>query len=351
MNEMTPPFFFGDLPPNQIKTHANWTGQDLSNKPEKWLITLSKAEILELETAAKNYLTQGKKLDDISREDFPLATLTSKFTSLKQTLINGIGFGVLRGLDINSYTHDISSTLFCGIGTHLGKTRPQNAAGHILGHVRDIGATSDDLNTRIYQTSERQTFHTDSADVVGLMCLKKAKEGGESLLISTETLYNKMMQLRPDLTALLFQPIATDRRGEIPEGEKPYFEIPVFNWYQGRLTGIYQRQYIDSAQRFPEAMRLTDLHIKALDLFDSIANDPNLHLKMQLEPGDMQFVHNHSMLHDRTAFIDWPEAENRRHLLRLWLTIEGDRKLPESFKQRYGSITVGDRGGITIIST
>lgn len=120
----------------------------------------------------------------------------------------------------------------------------------------------------------------------------------------------------------------------------------MFNWHKGFLTGIYQRQYIDSAQRFPEAMRLNQQHIEALDLFDSLANDPTLHLSMQLEHGDMQFVHNHSMLHDRTGFLDWPEVENRRHLFRLWLSIEGDRELPESFKQRYGSIEIGNRGGI-----
>jgi len=366
MNKKTPPTFFNNnsfsssendlgisakhdvflLPPKQLNTPASWKGQNLVQTPEKWITTFTQAEITELEAAAKSYLSLGKDIGEITQAEFPLPTLTAKFDVLKQTLIKGIGFGVLRGLPTDNYSQQMSATIFCGIGVHLGKARSQNAAGHILGHVRDIGAKSDDPNARIYQTSERQTFHTDSADVVGLLCLKKAQEGGASLLASTETIYNEMMQLRPDLAELLFQPIATDRRGEIPEGEKPYFEIPVFNWHQGRLTGIYQRQYIDSAQRFPSAMRLSELHVEALNLFDSLANEPSLHLSMQLEHGDMQFVHNHSMLHDRTGFLDWPEPENRRHLFRLWLSIEGDRELPESFKQRYGSIEVGDRGGI-----
>lgn len=98
-------------------------------------------------------------------------------------------------------------------------------------------------------------------------------------------------------------------------------------------------------------MRLTSEHIEALDMFDKLANDPGLHLIMRLQPGDMQFVYNHAQLHDRTGFTDWPVPAQYRHLLRLWLSIEGDRELPACFRQRYGSIQTGDRGGILIPGT
>ncbi|MGY9009644.1 MAG: TauD/TfdA family dioxygenase, partial [Rhodobacterales bacterium] len=233
-----------------------------------------------------------------------------------------------------------------GIGAHLGDARSQNADGHLLGHVRDIGANSNDQNTRIYQTSQRQTFHTDSADVVGLICINDAKKGGDSLLVSAVTIFNHMVELRPDLVEYLFDPIATDRRGEVPPGELPYLTIPPLSLEDNLLTVFYQRQYIDSAQRFDDAMKLSKRHVEALDLFDTLANDPALHLSMRLRPGDMQFVYNHAFLHDRTGFVDWAEPNKKRHLLRLWLSMPNDRKLPESFKQRYGSIEVGNRGGI-----
>jgi len=242
----------------------------------------------------------------------------------------------------------LASTIFCGIGAHLGLARSQNAKADLLGHVRDIGADSRDPNVRIYQTRERQTFHTDSADVVGLLCLNEAREGGDSLLVSAVSMYNVLRRERPDLLALLFGAIATDRRGEVPAGEQPYFTIPVYNWHAGFLTVIYQRQYVDSAQRFPDAPRLTSRHVEALDRFDQLANDPRLHVSMRLRPGDMQFVYNHSLLHDRTAFVDWPEPDRRRHLLRLWLSIPGDRPLPPCFAQRYGSLAIGNRGGIIV---
>lgn len=120
----------------------------------------------------------------------------------------------------------------------------------------------------------------------------------------------------------------------------------MLSWFEGFLTVQYQRQYVDSAQRFADAPRLSKKHIEALDYFDKLANDPELHFSMQLQPGDMQFVYNHSQLHDRTGFTDWPDPDQRRHVLRLWLSIEGDRPLPECFRARYGSIDVGQRGGI-----
>jgi hypothetical protein len=334
------------LPPGQIDIPSAWIGETMAANPDRWLKRLSVADIAEIEHAAASYLAATRDVGAITKEKFPLPRFGSYLVKLRQTLIGGIGFKLLRGLPIAEYTQEFAATVFCGIGAHLGSARSQNAMGHILGHVRDTGADANDPNTRIYQTAERQTFHTDSCDVVGLLCLREAMEGGKSLLVSTATLYNEMQRRRPDLAALMFEPIATDRRGEVPEGQKPYFEIPVLNWHAGFLTGIYQRQYVDSAQRFPDAPRLTPAQVEALDLFDTLANDPRLHLSMQLEPGDMQFVHNHALLHDRTAFCDWPDAHRKRHLLRLWLSVPGDRPLPECFKQRYGPIEIGNRGGI-----
>jgi hypothetical protein len=211
-----------------------------------------------------------------------------------------------------------------------------------------MGLRADDPNVRIYQTHARQTFHTDSSDIVGLVCLQQARSGGDSALVSSNTIYNEMRRDHPELAAALFDSIATDRRGEIASGQKPFFEIPVFTWHAGMISTIYQRQYIDSAQRFDDAMRLTPLHIEALDCFDALANDTRLNFLMRLEPGDMQFVHNHTLLHDRTAFEDWDEPERKRHLLRLWLSSPEARPLPEVWAQRYGTIEPGVRGGVTI---
>ncbi len=337
--------------PECIDRPSTWTGRSMAENPAAWLHELRPGEISELENAARHYLDLARDIGAITKEAFPLGEFAHHLARLKEKLLHGIGFEVIRGLPIESYSQRFAATVFCGVGAHLGSSRSQNADGHILGHVRDVGADAADANTRIYLTSERQTFHTDSADVVGLLCLRNAKEGGDSLLVSVETIYNRMRDECPDLLAVLFDDVATDRRGEVPEEADPYFTIPVLNWYQGYLTVMYQRQYIESAQRFPDAPKLSDRHKEALDYFDRLANDPELHLSMRLETGDMQFVYNHSQLHDRTAFIDAPEPGERRHLLRLWLSPDGDRPLPKCFEQRYGSIEIGNRGGILTGST
>lgn len=334
--------------PEHQQTALAWYGPELNSSSEKWVIALSDAEIAEIELAADCAADQGRPIVEITRHNFRLPKLGPKIERISEQLINGIGFVLLRRIPVEQYSLRQVATMFYGIGAHLGNPRMQNAEGHVLGHVRDLDMRSDEPDVRIYQTNERQTFHTDSADVVGLLCLKKAKRGGESLLVSAVTIYNEMLRMRPDLVSLLFDPIATDRRGETPDGMQPFFSIPVYNWYREFLTVMYQRQYIESAQRFDDALQLTREHVQALDLFDELANNPELNLSMQLEPGDMQFVYNHGLLHDRTGFEDWPDVEDRRHLLRLWLSVPNDRPLPEVFKERFGSIEVGNRGGIAI---
>jgi hypothetical protein len=340
--------FMEELLPSEQTSSSTWYGPDWATREDEWLTHFSSEEIKELETAAEQWGTEHDHIPTITTEDFKLPILAPKLLKLREELIHGRGFSLLRGLPTANYTEREATIIFCGLGSHLGRTRPQNAQGDIIGHVKDLGLRSSNPNVRIYQTNERQTFHTDSADVVGLLCLKAAKSGGLSMLVSSSAIFNEMRSKRQDLLPLLLEPIATDRRGEVPAGMKPYFLIPVFNYHVGHITAIYQRQYIDSAQRFPDAPRLTKQHVEALDLFDELANSPRLNLSMKLEPGDMQFVYNHALLHDRTGFEDWPDDDQKRHLLRLWLSVPGDRPLPEIFASRFGSVEIGNRGGIAI---
>lgn len=338
-----------ELPPEQGGPAA-WYGPDVLRRGD-WLVRLPPAEIAEIEAATDAAVARGVDIAAMTAADFPLPTVAARLARAREELLRGRGFTVLRGLPVERWTMRQSATAYFGLGTHIGSARSQNAKGHVLGHVKDMGLSSGDPNVRIYQTSERQTYHTDSCDVVGLLCLRTSRSGGLSTLVSSTTIFNEMRRRRPGLLALLMRPVATDRRGEVPDGMKPYFEIPVFSWHEGHLTAIYQRQYIDSAQRFPDAPRIDAALREALDMFDSLANDPALNLHLEFKPGDVQLVHNHTLLHDRTAFDDWPEPERRRHLLRLWLAVPGARPLPAVFAQRYGRVDIGDRGGIVVPGT
>ena len=330
---------------------AVWYGRDLQQRSD-WIRGFSAAELAELDAAVRAFKAGGTPLAEISPAAFPLPALGATLAAILDELLEGRGFAMLRGFPVERYSREEQAIAYMGIGSWFGKARSQNAKGHLLGHVKDLGLDIKDPKVRYYQTNRRLEYHTDSVDVVGLLCLKTAKSGGESYIASSMTLYNEVLARRPDLVPALFEPYPTDRRGEVPEGMKPWFDMPIYHRHAGRLSCIYVRQYIESAQaHFPQASRLSRAQVEAMDLLDELVNDPQIHLSMAFLPGDMQFLHNHQILHSRNDFENWPEAERHRHLLRLWLAPAAARPLPAIFAPRYGSVVPGERGGIVVSGT
>ena len=244
-----------DLPP-PVEGPSVWYGPEMA-KGTEWVHTLSAEDAAEIERAVRPLADREADIARITKADFPLPTLAPKLARICDEAINGRGFVLMRGLPVERWTIREAATAYFGVGAHFGSARSQNAKGHVLGHVRDLGLNATkDPNVRIYQTNERQTYHTDSCDIVGLLCLKTAKSGGASALVSSMTIYNEMRKRRPDLLALLFQPMHTDRRGEVPAGQKPWLDIPVYNWYEGRLSALYRAPlYRVGAQRSPRCRR------------------------------------------------------------------------------------------------
>ncbi|MBV8836986.1 MAG: TauD/TfdA family dioxygenase [Alphaproteobacteria bacterium] len=337
------------MPLKTIEGSVAWRGDDIKSADD-FTHRLTDAEIAELDAAVQSVMRAGIDHVAIDRNNFSLPSLGKRLIAIRDdVLLAGRGFMVIRGVPVARYSIEEAAAAYLGIGAYFGKAVSQNGKGHILGHVKDLGRRFDDPNARIYQTTHRQTFHTDSADIVALLCLKTAKAGGLSRIVSSIFLYNEMFRRRPDLAAVLFEPFCFDRRGEVPAGKKGYYETPIFHWHAGQLSIIYgNRYYIDSAQRFPDAPRLTQKQIEALDLFDALANDPSNYLDIEFMPGDIQLLHNHVILHDRTDYEDWLEPERKRHLLRLWLCPPNGRPLPAVFADRYGGTEIGNRGGIVL---
>jgi TfdA family taurine catabolism dioxygenase TauD len=334
-----------------VRGPGAWYGRELHGSTD-WMRQFSADEIAEIESSVRAFGASGAPLAGITRQSFPLPKVGPLLRAVLHELLEGRGFVLLRGLPVERWTAAEQAIAYLGLGAWLGRARSQNAKGHLLGHVKDLGLDIRDPNVRYYQTNRGLDYHTDSVDVVGLLCLKSAKAGGESYIASSMTIYNEIYERRPDLLPALFEPFATDRRGEVPAGMQPWFDIPVFNRHAGRLSCIYVRQYIESAQRnFPEARRLAAKQITAMDLVDELCNDPQIHLAMDFRPGDIQLLHNHQILHSRGDFENWPEPERHRHLLRLWLAPPEARVLPEVFAPRYGSTVPGERGGIMLEGT
>jgi hypothetical protein len=328
-----------------------WYGRELARRDD-WIRHFTGPEIAELEAAIAAARGAGVPIAGLTAQSFPLPTLGPFLRGVLRELLEGRGFILLRGLPVARWGREEQAYAYLGMGAWLGRFRSQNAKGHLLGHVKDLGMDIRDPRVRYYQTSRKLEYHTDSVDIVGLLCLQTAKSGGESYLASSMTIYNEILRKKPSLLPALFQPFPTDRRGEVPEGMKPWFDIPVFHWHAGRLSCIYVRQYIESAQKnFPQAARLTAAQYEAIELVDELCNDPAIHLAMDFRPGDVQLLHNHQILHSRGDFENWPEPGRHRHLLRLWVAPPEARALPEVFAPRYGSVVPGERGGIVVSGT
>jgi len=325
-----------------------WYGRDLARRDD-WIHVFTAPEIAEIEEAIQAVRVP---LAQLGPAEFALPKLGPFLRKVLRELLEARGFILLRGLPVERWSREQQAIAYLGIGSWLGRFRSQNAKGHLLGHVKDLGLDIRDPNVRYYQTNRALEYHTDSVDVVGLLCLQTAKAGGASYLASSMTVFNEILRRRPDLVPALFEPFPTDRRGEVPEGMKPWFDIPIYHWHAERLSCIYVRQYIESAQEhFPEARRLSAAQVEAMDLIDELCNDPAIHLAMDFRPGDVQLLHNHQILHARGDFENWPEPERHRHLLRLWVAPREARPLPDVFAPRYGSVTPGERGGIVVKGT
>jgi hypothetical protein len=299
---------------------AAWRGADLAGTRD-WVHALTHAEVDELRAAVELVRSSGWPVGELRREQVPLPALSSVIDGWADELDTGRGFVLVRGVPVDDLGEDGSAIAYVVLGVHLGVPVSQNAAGDLLGHVRDDGSDPDDPTVRRYRTRLAQPFHVDGSEVVGLLCLQPAKSGGLSQIVSSVTVYEEVARRRPDLEPLLRQPWYFDRYGEERPGERPWFAMPILSGLPDRFQFVYLRWYIDKAQTHPDVPRLTDAQVELLELIDALTEDPGLHLDMDFAPGDIQWLANRTILHSRTAYEDHDDPARRRHLLRLWLTL------------------------------
>ena len=311
-----------------LNSPSAWLAGNLAGKDD-WLIHLEPSHVDELETSMAAIEKRGIDLAHIGMRDFPLPTLSPLCRRIQTDLEGGRGFVVIRSLPVQRYSPEQIELMFWGLGTHLGTAEPQDRAGNLLHHVRDTGKDLSTDHVRAYQTNLAIGYHNDGADVFLLLCLNAARSGGRTRLVSSTAVFNEILCRRPDLAAILQDPFYFDARDQQPQGMPPYQQVPIFNFHAGHLNVLYKREYIDLAQRFPEVPPLTKLQIEALDLFDEVCDKSAL--EFDIEPGDILAANNFDLLHARSAYRDDGPPDQKRHMLRLWLTLPNGRPLPPIF--------------------
>lgn len=308
------------LPAGPVSTPAAWRGRNLREQ-SAWSITLSAGEVSEIKNAVTLAESSGKAMESLGKKDFPLPTLSARIDDWRREIRYGRGFVLIRGFPVDEWSASQAALAYWCFGHHLGIPGAQNPQGDLLGHVRDQ-RTGEDV--RLYRTNRNIDVHCDAADVVGLLCLQPAKQGGLSRIVSSVSVFNEVLRQRPDLAPRLFRPVYFDTKGE---GGLRALPIAPCRYADGELRTFWQSDYYRSAQALDFVPKFSGDEQTLLDLYDGIAGDPEYYLDMDLRPGDMQLLSNHTILHARTGYEDWPEPERRRHLLRLWISLPEKRSL------------------------
>lgn len=312
---------------------AAWKSTDLSASDD-WIYSLNSSEVNDVQQAVKHAARTNKDLNQLTDADFPLPVLDKRIAQLRTELELGRGFELWRGMPVDDWSDDERRIAFWGIGRHLGTSVVQNARGELLGSVLNTLGTdpTTNANSRFYHTNRAAPFHVDGADIVGLLCIRTARSGGSSLIVSSVSIYNALLRERPDLIPLLYQPLWFDHRGELNAVTgNPYWETAISGWANNKLSMMYLRPFLESAQRYPGAPALTDQHTELFDLIDRYAQSEELCLSMDFEPGDIQWLNNHMTMHSRTRYEDYPEPERRRWLLRLWLNLDERNRFTDTY--------------------
>jgi hypothetical protein len=320
-----------EVPEKLAKTADLWRRADVRD-PTLWTHVLDTAELDDLDRLVRR--VRGRTIATLSRDvvvDGPLARAASRW---RDSLENGLGFVLVRGVPVDELAPPDLELAYAALGLHLGTSVPQNLSGEHLTHVRDTGADPTQPSTRLYTTRAEQEFHTDGADVIGLLCLRTSRSGGASRIASSSAIVQEIQRSDPELFRVLFDdfPWHYQEPGLAALWfQRPICTVPVTGPEGARLNTFFIPWYIRRSQELDDAPRLTELQVRAISAIETLANQDSFHLDMSFEPGDLQWLKNAAILHKRTAYEDHDAPEQKRHLLRLWLSTpdfaDGDSQL------------------------
>jgi alpha-ketoglutarate-dependent taurine dioxygenase len=267
--------------------------------------------------ARRRGLTAETAVDDI----YVWPGVNRRMQQVLAELRDGRGLVLLSGLPVDRFSKDELQLIFCGLGRAMGSPVAQSAKGDRLGQIRDM--THVDPTARAYQNRNELNPHTDHTEVVALMCLRDAREGGETPLANSLAIHNEILATRPDLMERLYRGYRYHRRGEEQEGQEPItpHRVPVFSRCGWAVSCRLIRPYIEAAAA-ELGTPLDEQDVAALDMVQQLARDPRFRLRLRLQPGSAVFFNNYTTLHERTPFSDWDEEDRKRHLVRMWLVPE-----------------------------
>lgn len=326
----------------RVNDASAWKGETMQSSRE-WLTLVTDENIADMERALGAVRAKGLGNEQIGPADFPVPSLQPKLSELARDIEFGRGFALLRGMPVLRWGMQDATTIYWGISTHIGTPTSQNRQGDKVVLVKDLGLPPG-LSVRAPHTTARLYYHSDYSDIVSLMCMHPAQEGGTSRICSSIAIYNALVDAgRTALIAAFYDGFPFDRKDEQPPNLPIVAEhpIPMLAWHQNRLSFRYFPGWSEPATK-RTGIPWTAIQKEALDEVNRMSNLPEYYLDMQFQVGDIQYLNNYSVIHSRTEFVDYPEPERKRVLVRLWLKATLGRELPRAFDELFGPYRTRD---------
>jgi hypothetical protein len=332
-----------------VKDATAWKGVALRDD-DSWIWPLKPEEVRDLTGAMRRLMARGIPWWQLDRENFAMPVLAPRLAELCRELEHGRGFVLVRGFPVNGFTLPEIKAMYYGFSTHMGWMISQNPTGDLIDHVEDKGKSYSSIAVKGYETNARLTPHCDSGDVVGLLCVRKAMTGGGNTIASFTSIYNEILASYPQYLEALYRGFHQNIRGGGPPGpgeNVTLHRVPVYFYDGARLSARFNAKAMRTGAEWPGIEPLSQVEKEAIDCVEALALREDLRFDMMLEPGDIQFLCNHSVVHTRSEFIDHEDPERKRLLLRIWINLWEARKFPDNFADHYNT---GPRQGVFVRS-
>lgn len=323
---------------------AAWSGEELA-ADTSWQFALTAEMASEVRAECARARSLGLTVEDLEQRGFDLPLTSTLLDVAVDCVENGRGLAVISGLPVDGLADEDDAYLYAGVARNLGVSIVQDTDGTKTDRVQDRGLDYSDISVRGYTTSAQLTPHCDSGDIVALLCLRQAAAGGENTMSSSLSVYNEILERRPDLLDALYRGVHFNIRGNGPPG--PFQDItahrvPIYSYHEGRLSCRFNEKAMLTSELLPGAPALSAEEKEAIGEVARLAMEPRHCVTWTLAPGELLLLNNHLVFHNRSSFTDGEQPHEKRMLLRKWINIPTGRPLTHAFADHYNT---GDRQG------
>ena len=315
------------IPRSPLSGRIVWDSASL--EPTDGIVPLEDDARRELEHVVAVLRDNPLPIEMLEPEAFRLAACARMMERARDTLDSGVGFVIIDRLPMDSFSKEEAKAVYWLLSQMVCRPVAQSWDGKMIYDVRDLGRPPGN-GVRPDVTNAEQNFHTDNSynlcapDYVALLCLRTAKQGGISSIVSFHTAYNAMLKKRPDLVDRLFAPYLFDRNKEHAPDAPPVISHPLMQVENGQLTARLSHRHVINGYRMA-GITLDPMGEEALETLEITMNQERLAREFSFEPGQIQIVDNRRLGHRRTGYTDHAEEDRKRHLVRLWLRRRGRR--------------------------